>query len=293
MTPIEIPTYRDLMYPTLVAVRQLGGSAAISELEELVPEIARVSDEQLAVEYPEGSVQAGQSKILNRLHWARTYLKKIGALNNSQRGIWSITPNGIDYLGMDPAAADEALKQADNNVRAEMRKAKAQRDEESGADEDEESTDWKDTLLRALKAMEPAAFERLSMRLLREAGFRNVEVLGKSGDGGIDGIGVYRVSLVSFPTYFQCKRYAGSVPPNAVRDFRGAMSGRGEKGLIITTGTFTPAAKAEATRDGAPPVDLVSGDELCDLLKDYGLGVDVKKLVIEEIAVDVEFFNTV
>jgi len=293
MDQIEIPTYRDLMYPTLVAVRQLGGSAAISELEELVPDIAEVSDQQLAVEYPEESVQAGQSKILNRLHWARTYLKKIGALNNSQRGIWSITAKDIEFLGMDPAVADAALKQADNSVRAEMRKAKAKRDEDAGADEEEEGIDWKDTLLGALRAMEPAAFERLSMRLLREAGFRNVEVLGKSGDGGIDGIGVYKVSLVSFPTYFQCKRYAGSVPPTAVRDFRGAMSGRGEKGLIITTGTFTPAAKAEATRDGAPPVDLVSGDELCDLLKDFGLGVDVKKLLIEEVTVDVEFFDTV
>jgi restriction system protein len=128
---------------------------------------------------------------------------------------------------------------------------------------------------------------------LREAGFRNVEVTSKSGDGGIDGVGVYKMSLVSFPTYFQCKRYSGSVAAGAVRDFRGAMTGRGEKGLIITTGTFTPAAKTEATRDGAPPLDLVDGDGLCDLLKDFGLGVEVETRTVEDITVDVGFFDTI
>jgi restriction system protein len=293
MPEVEIPTYRDLMHPTLVAVRQLGGSAAISELEEAVPEIAGVTDDQLAVEFPEDSSLQGESKVVNRLHWARTYLKKIGALDNSVRGVWSITPKGLDYLAMDPASADEALKQADNAVRAETRRAKAQHAaEQEEADEGEED-DWKDTLLNALKSMDPSAFERLSMRLLREAGFRNVAVVGKSGDGGIDGVGVYKVSLVSFPTYFQCKRYAGSVAAGAVRDFRGAMSGRGEKGLLITTGTFTPAAKAEATRDGAPPVDLVGGDDLCDLLKEYGLGVQVKERIVEDVSVNAEFFNAI
>lgn len=131
------------------------------------------------------------------------------------------------------------------------------------------------------------------MRLLREAGFRNVEVLGKSGDGGIDGIGVYKVSLVSFPTYFQSKRYSGSVSASVVRDFRGAMSGRGDKGLVFSTGTFTPAAKAEATRDGAPPVDLIGGEELCDLLKEYGLGVSVEERTVEEVSVEEEFFDSI
>jgi restriction system protein len=292
MNDVDIPTYRDLMYPTLVAVRQLGGSAANAELEEAVPEIADISDEQLAVEYPEGSAQHGESKVVNRLHWARSYLKKIGALENSVRGVWSITPKGLEYLEMDPVDADRSLKQADNAVRAEMRKAKAQQETEDG-DDAEASDGWKDTLLAAMKAMDPYAFERLTMRLLREAGFRNVEVTSKSGDGGIDGVGVYKVSLVSFPTYFQCKRYAGSVSAGVVRDFRGAMSGRGEKGLVITTGTFTPAAKAEATRDGAPPVDLVGGDDLCDLLKEFGLGVEVEKRIVEDITVNVEFFDAI
>ena len=154
-----------------------------------------------------------------------------------------------------------------------------------------------------LKKMDPQAFERLATRILKEAGFRKVAVLGKSGDGGIDGVGVYKVStrsqqglnkvsLVSFPTYFQCKRYAGNVTASAARDFRGAMTGRGEKGLLITTGTFTPAARAEATRDGAPPIDLIDGDELCDLILEYKLGVGVTERVVKEVTVDKSFFET-
>lgn len=293
---VPIPTYRDLMLPTLVAVQQLGGSASIAELEELVPEIAEITEAQMDVVYPETAAMPGRSKVVSRMHWTRVYLKKMGTLTNSVRGVWAITPKGQEYLGMERSAAIEALIQGDNEVRTEMRRArkqKAENEEGEDGDEDGGEDDWKDLLLEALKSMDPIAFERLSVRLLREAGFRNVEVLGRSGDGGIDGVGVYKVSLVSFPTYFQSKRYAGNVSASVVRDFRGAMSGRGEKGLVITTGTFTPAAKSEATRDGAPPVDLVDGDQLCDLLKEYGLGVHTKTREVEDVTVDVGFFDEV
>ena len=139
--------------------------------------------------------------------------------------------------------------------------------------------------------MSPSGFERLAQRILREAGFINVIVTGKSNDGGIDGMGTYRPSLVSFPTYFQCKRYKGPVPPAVVRDFRGAMSGRGEKGLLITTSSFSAEAQKEASRDGGPPIDLVDSDRLCDLLKDYHLGVDVKLRQLEEVNVNPAFFK--
>ena len=296
MTDIRIPSHIDLMYPTLVAVRNLGGSATKSELLERVPEIAGVTDEQLAVLFPEGSRHQGESKVLYRIPWACTHLKRIDALDNSQRGVWSITRKGLDYLEMD--RVEEALKSANKAVARERRKARAEPqsepvedDEELAEGDDDGGEDWKGKLLGVLKAMEPGAFERLSMRLVKEAGFRNVEVLGKSSDGGIDGVGVYKVSLVSFPTYFQCKRYAGSVPSSAVRDFRGAMSGRGEKGILMTTGTFTREAKAEAVRDGAPPVDLIDGDELCDLLLQYEIGVRVRVRTVKDITVDQGFFE--
>ena len=236
MTDIEIPTPRDLMYSTLIAVRDLGGAATRSEMVEKVPEIAGISDEQLAVVFPEDSKHQGKSKVLYRIQWAYTYLKKIGALDNSQRGVWSITQTGLPSLQMDNAEATlrrarKAGLRETKKVPAERQAEPAEGDEEITESDDDGGEDWKGKLLSVLKSMDPSAFERLSMRLVKEAGFRNVEVLGRSGDGGIDGIGVYKVSLVSFPTYFQCKRYAGSVPPSAVRDFRGAMSGRGENRL--------------------------------------------------------------
>ena len=286
------------MYPTLVAVRDLGGSATKPELLEKVPEAARVTDEQLAVVFPEDSRRAGESKVLYRIRWACTYLKRIDALENSRRGVWSITSKGLHYL--DGHGGEEALKSASKAESKERRRARAtsqsdvvEEHEESIEGDDDGEGDWKGTLLGVLTSMEPSAFERLSMRLVKEAGFRNVEVLGKSGDGGIDGVGVYKVSLVSFPTYFQCKRYAGSVPPRAVRDFRGAMAGRGDKGILITTGSFTREAKAEAVRDGAPPVDLIDGDELCELLREYEIGVRVQKRTVEDITIDQGFFRDI
>lgn len=161
---------------------------------------------------------------------------------------------------------------------------------ESDVPEDlDPSDDWKDQLIAELLKLEPAAFERLCQRLLRESGFTRVEVTGKTGDGGIDGTGVLRVNLLSFQVIFQCKRYAGSVGASAVRDFRGAMVGRADKGLIITTGTFTADARREATRDGAPAIDLVDGDTLCDLMKERRLGVSVE--MVEAVRVERSAFS--
>ena len=294
MTEISIPTTRDLIYPTLVALQQLGGSASKSELEEEVSQIENFTDEQLSVLFPDDSTNAGTSKILYRLTWARTWLKKVGAIHNSERGVWSITPLGANHLGSSPEQGQASLKKAVSAALAKERKSKIEQiNEENDFEQPEGDAEWQNILLTTLKTMGPDAFERLSMRLLREAGFRNVEVTGKSGDGGIDGVGTYKVSLVSFPTYFQCKRFSGSVSAGIIRDFRGAMAGRGDKGLLITTGTFTSSAIEEANRDGAPPVDLIDGEELCDLLVEYRIGVRVEERIELDVEIIQEFFDNI
>jgi restriction system protein len=153
--------------------------------------------------------------------------------------------------------------------------------------EDEE--DWKSVLLAVLGKMPPDGFERLAQRLLREAGFTKVEVRGKSGDGGIDGIGVLRVNLVSFQVYFQCKRWKGSVGSKEIHDFRGALQGRADKGLFITTSHFTSQSSDEATRDGAIAIDLIDGDRLCALLKENCLGVATE--MIEQVRIQPDWFK--
>jgi restriction system protein len=283
----QIPSYKDLLWPTLRAVREIGDSGTIEEIVEKVVQLEGFSEEQQAVPHLDGP----KSEIDYRLAWARTYLKGMGALANSDRGVWSTTEAGREMTPDDVSEGHAAyvlqLREARRQERARRAVDNLDRDDEVDPDE----ASWKERLLDTLLDLSPEAFERLARRLLREAGFVSATVTGRSGDGGIDGIGVYRVSLLSFPVFFQCKRYRGSVGAGAVRDFRGAMSGRGDKGLLITTGTFTGEAKQEATRDGAPPIDLIDGERLCDLLKEHELGVSRAVREVEAVEVVPEFFS--
>ena len=289
----DLPRFDQLMFPVIEALKAAGGSGLRNEIIEAVAERQRLSDEQLEHRYE----TTGVPVIADRIGWALSWLKKLDAVENSRRGVWALTASGRSIAS--EAEVRKHLKVVRSEVAAQA--ARARREAQQGASGEEdadpgngldaESGDWKGLLLQRLLEMPPDAFERLTQRLLLEAGFRDVEVLGKSGDGGIDGVGVYRLSLVSFPIYFQCKRYKGSVPAGTVRDFRGAMAGRGEKGLLVTTGSFTRDARREASRDGAPPVELIDGDELCVQLKKYDLGVRIQIRQIEEVELNPDFFN--
>jgi restriction system protein len=279
----SVPRYNELMWPALQALRAMGGSATNEELLAKVIEIAAIPPAVQAIQHTDHR----QSRVNYNLAWAKSYLKAVGAIENSSRGVWSLTDVG-EHL------TQEDVVHVPARVRRQSAAGKRVREPtglENGAPAplDGEAVEavephWKDDLLGILRELTPSAFERLSQRLLREAGFIKVEVTGRSGDGGIDGIGVLRVNLLSFQVLFQCKRYQGSVGAGAVRDFRGAMVGRSDKGLLITTGTFTPEAKREATRDGAPAIDLIDGDQLRDLLGQLNLGVRtvmVPKMTVE------------
>lgn len=287
MSQPDIPAYSDLLWPTIVAVRRLGGSGSIDEIADAVMDQEGFTEEQQQVLHGDGP----QTEIEYRLAWARSYLKGMGLLVNSKRGVWSLTEEGrtVQQGEIIPRHRQYLVQYR------EQRRRKRMHDEElsTGEKDVDQDSDWRDQLLDALTSMKPDGFERLAQRLLREAGFISATVTGRTGDGGIDGLGVYRMSLVSFPVFFQCKRYKGSVGSAAVRDFRGAMAGRGDKGLLITTGTFTSEAKAEATRDGPPPIDLIDGNRLCDLLKEYDLGVKTTVRQVEDVTVDTEFFTDI
>lgn len=278
-----IPRYDELLWPALRAVRELGGTARLDEIDERVIADGDFTEAQLAVLHNEGP----SSEIEYRLAWARSYLKGMGALASVSRGIWETTP-----LGRQLSEAD--IEPLLNQYKAELRGRRTKKQQTAEASDDNDSDhngDWKEELLAQMQAMSPAGFEQLAERLLRKAGFINTSVTGRSGDGGIDGLGVYRLSLVSFPIYFQCKRYKGSVGADKVRDFRGAMGGRGDKGLLITTGTFTREARKEATRDGPPPIDLIDGEQLCELLEEHQLGVRTTEERIEVVEVVGSFFD--
>ena len=278
----QMPTYEDLLWPTLKALEGISGSASIQELSSRVAMDMVLPDEILDVLHKEGP----QTEVDYRAAWARTHLRMIGTIGNTERGVWTITDRGREVQSEDQARELVRSIRANRYKTKKARGAKTAEPETTDADDDQ---GWEGALLGILRSMAPDAFERLCQRILRESGFTRVEVTGRSGDGGIDGAGVLRVKLISFHVRFQCKRYTSSVGAREIRDFRGAMVGRADKGLFITTGAFTREAQRDAVRDGAPAIDLIDGSELCVLLKDLALGVTTK--TVQEITPEPEFFE--
>lgn len=256
-------TYKDLLWPTLKTLEKRGGSASIQEISEGIAIELALSEEVLDMPHKDGP----QSEVEYRAAWARTALKGIGAVENSKKGVWTITANGR------AVQSEKQLREKVREYRKKKYKQQGGQKPDTG-DDPQGGEGWEDALLHTVRGIKPDAFERLCQRVLRESGFTKVEVTGRSGDGGIDGVGVLRVNLISFHVRFQCKRYTGSVAPREIRDFRGAMVGRADKGLFITTGRFTKDAANEAARDGAPAIDLIDGMDLCNLLRDLDLGVE-------------------
>lgn len=263
------PEFIRFFLPILEILLESGGTSTPAEIVDRSIEIARVSEsEQEAVN------KNGQSRIKNQVHWARQYLVWDGYLDSSKRGVWSLTDKGraVDVTKLSPLEVFKGVQKG--LAQAKHSKKQTAPSADDPLPEDIEMQDHKIRLIELIRSLSPDGFERLSQRLLRESGFQHVTVTGRAGDGGIDGIGTLQVNpFVSFTVLFQCKRYQGTVTPSQVRDFRGAMMGRADKGIIITTGTFTLEAKKEARRDGVPPIELVDGDVLVDMFERLELGL--------------------
>ena len=282
---------KKLYSPTLRALEELGGSGANYEIHDKAVAIIGLTDKEIDLPYETKS--RSTTVVKWNLEWARTDLNKAGLIANIGTGLWAITPKGrsISQRGPDEVEAQviALLKEKRLTVEKDTDIDSSPVDDESTAE-----NEWRGNLIGALKEMDPGAFERLCQLMLRKNGFTQVKVTGQSGDGGIDGIGVVRISgFLSFRVLFQCKRYKGSVTAGTVRDFRGAMTGRTDKGLIVTTGRFTRDAQREARRDGAPEIDLIDGEQLIDKLKELKLGVTTEQVVTERVTVDESFFAAI
>jgi restriction system protein len=266
------PAFVRFFWPILKVLRDLGGSATTAEVIDKVIENLQIPESEQEME-----LSSGGSRIRNQVQWARLYLVRSGLLDSSKRGIWSLTEAGREANpdNFDVASVFRKV-QADYLAQRKLRK-----EQESLVGEDdqevESGVDYKNNLFVTIKALPPSGFERLCQRLLRESGFQQVTVTGRTGDGGIDDIGILQVNaFVSFNVLFQCKRYQGAVTPSQVRDFRGAMQGRADMGIVMTTGTFTSDARKEARRDGVPPIELVAGEDLVRLFESLELGLQAK-----------------
>lgn len=276
-----------MMTELFQAIKELGGSGTINEIDQKTLEILQLPQD--VTEYPHGD--GNKTEIQYRLAWTRTYMKKVGILENSSRGVWALTSKGRELNAIDPASiVDQVRKMSFLSLPSTKISLDDSNPENDGIDIPDEIQGWRDKLKNILINLAPDAFERLSQRLLRESGFTKVEVTGRTGDGGIDGTGIIKLNgMISFHMLFQCKRYQGSVSASEMRDFRGAMQGRADKGLFITTGKFTSGALQEANRPGTTPIDLIDGDELIDKLRELQLGV----IPISDYQIDDAWFTSI
>lgn len=265
------PQFLIYINPILNTLKDMGGAGVTSEVIDSVIEELKISDAEV-----EETINSGQSRVRNRIQWARLYLTKAGYIDSKIRGTWKLTDKG---LGANLSEKDvmDLFKTVQSSF---SNKENTSKGKISKVIEDEFSTEEEEhshNLLSIIQSLSPAGFERICKRLLTECGFQNVQVTGKSGDNGIDGIGLLEINdLVSFKVLFQCKRYKESVGSEPVRNFRGAMQGRADKGIILTTGRFTKEARNEAIRDGVPPIELVDGEKLVELFEKYELGLKPK-----------------
>lgn len=290
----RIPQYSNLIMPTFIALKKLGGSGTNDEILNQVINDLNLPDEVADITHNEN---VNQSELSYRLAWARTYLANYGAIQNSARSVWSITPDfvSVDVLDEKEVVAFVVKKNAEKKSRtAIVTTPKVLPEDDEPLNDDEEFPDeikpWKERLAGILQKMDPYGFERLTQRVLRECGFSQVEVTKKSGDGGIDGTGKLKINgIFSFNVAFQCKRYSGVVGAPDIRNFRGSLTTNIEKGLFITTGTFSKAARDEACSPGKQQIDLLDGEEFINKLTEYEIGVHP----VTTYAIDEDFFNKI
>lgn len=281
------PQFLRYSAPIVDTLKEMGNSGNANEIIDRVIERLKISEAEQAE-----TTSNGQSRVRNQINWARFYLAKAGIVDAPRRGVWSLTEAGRNTK-LDPDAVHKLFKSVQDRFSRSQMPAKTATAIVDGDDTDPsgaEDDSYAAELLGILRGLPADGFERICQRLLRESGFEKVEVTGQSGDGGIDGHGVLAVNpLVTFKVLFQCKRYKDGRQVNVsqVRDFRGAMAGRADKGIILTTGTFTSDARKEATRDGVPPIELVDQDKLVAMFELAEIGLRPKKTF----DVDVAFFQ--
>jgi restriction system protein len=280
---MKIPQYNEMFNSVLQALHELGGSGSIEEINNKVIELQNYPADIVDVLHGEGPA----TEVEYRLAWARTYLKKYGLLENSSRGVWVISNDKNNVKEINPKDVVDFVHALQKD-----KKDKPVDDNTIIDDNEIENRTWQEELMELLLSMSPDAFERLIQRILRESGFSQVEVTGKTGNGRIDGKGIFKIAeLISFNVLFQCKKWQNSVTASDIRDFRGALQGRADKGLFATTGSFTRDALKEASRDGATPIDLLDGEALTNKIKELKLGLSIE--YIEKITINKKWFENI
>jgi restriction system protein len=276
--------------PLLDAIRDLGDSGKPREASNRIAKNLKLPDSIL-----DATLKSGESKFHNQVAWARQYLVWEGLLDSSKHGTWRLTDKGkITHL--DEKKSHQlflkwvAIHRKNRALTNESTAGSSLPDEQDEVPPNESDQRFSLKLIDVLRQLSPTGFEKVCRELLRESGFENVEITASGADDGIDGYGNWELNpFMSFKVMFQCKRYKEdrSVSRAQVGDFRNAMMGRAEKGIFMTTSTFSNAATQEAKREGVPQIELVDGERLVKMFEKVQLGL-VKK---EIFAVDHAYFE--
>lgn len=281
------PDFLKYFEPLIETLKENGGAGKTSEIVDAVINKMDIPEEELEV-----TLASGAFKVRNSIQFARLYLVKADYMDSTQRGLWKLTEKGF-HSSLDDEKVYQIFKEVQEGLtKSTIKKEKPARDQkqikEEFENEEVEDESHSTTLLNLLKNLSPGGFEKICKRLLIEIGLENVQITGSPNDQGIDGTGIIKINeIINFTIIFQCKRYKETVSPSYIRDFRGTMQGRADKGIFITTGRFTQESKNEAKRDGVPPIELIDGEKLVFLFEKYQLGLKPKQVY----DINFEFFN--
>lgn len=274
LTAEDLPSYQDLLMPTLRAVETLGGSGSSREITSAVLEALNPTDDALAVTYPTNS----KPVYLDRLNWARSYCKLGGVLESPKRGLFLMTAFGKEIAALDDEEATRRLHEVDRQVRAARNRATKSASvlTQDESDSDDESQGLDEQILERLHRLTPTAFEEFCLYLLRQYGLELTRT-GGGADEGIDGIGVAPLSdVLSATVAVQAKRWDPTkaiVGRETVALFqRDAAAAGAERAVLMTLGRFSEPAR-KAARQASPTVDLIDGERICELVRQKGIGL--------------------
>lgn len=309
---MAIPDYETLMLPVLKAVAD-----GPKHIRVLIGDLADYFG--LSAEEREAKIPSGTNGLFsNRVHWAKTYLKQAGAVEQPARGLVSITDRGRDLIATYPTRIDNSILIQFDEFRA-FRSRKTPRpglpkgeesvvlpidaiaetsEERIGRAADEIETAHRQDILVRLKSSDPSFFEGVVLDVLKALGYGAgsggiAEVVGRSGDGGIDGV-IDEDRLGLDRIYVQAKRFGDTtVGSSVIREFIGSLHTRGAtKGVLFTTSSFSSAAVAETTKNPAMRIVLIDGDRLAALMIHHNVGVRTKR-TIEIKDIDLDYFESV
>lgn len=293
----QLPKYFETFIPILKVLENSG----VIHYNELRKKVRDTFYSDLPQELLDQKTKSGDILILNRIGWAKAYLKQAELIDQPERAMVRITEKGKSILAKGELTLKQLLVDPDFLKNRYIKESNVETIEQK-IDENDSPEDMidagvgtiesqvKNELLEKLRTIDPYYFEKVALKLFESMGYGEFILTAKSGDGGIDGI-INQDKLGLEKIYIQTKRYAenNKIREPLIRDFIGAMSRGTKKGIFVTTSSFDESAKIKA-KDADHIIRLIDGAELVSLMHKYNIGIQIKN-TYEIKQIDEDFFE--